>query len=452
MKKFLKGNITNFSSSFFTMIPGYNFLITTNLGRNIVRVVKHPLVSGSGIIFFGSLFGNLFNFLFNIFMSRNLSFADYGTLASLSSLIGLFGLPVGSVIPTIVFFSATYFAANNLPMVKGLYIKITKVFFLLGLLIFVGSIFYSGTLGAFFHIPQTNLLILAGLTVFLSFVGAANLPLLQAKLAFGRLTFLNVFSIILKFLLGMFAVIMGFAIGGVMLALIISAVVPYIISFTYLRFIFEKDIKSPHIPLKTIFFYGAPAAIATFGLISLATVDIILVKHFFSPTDAGIYAILSLVGKVIYYFSAPIGSVMFPLITQKHARGEAYHNDLMLALALVFFPSLTILTFYTLFPSFVVSVFSPKIAADSVVSLIIPFGIFTSIYGLLSVLINFYLSINKTKIFIPILFFSIVQALLLWFFHQTFLQVILISIGVAGLLLIVLLLYYWKLYGKKQKN
>ena len=53
---------------------------------------------------------------------------------------------------------------------------------------------------------------------------------------------------------------------------------------------------------------------------------LILVKHFFSPHDAGIYAGLSLIGRVIFFFSAPIASVMFPVIVQKYARKENYEN------------------------------------------------------------------------------------------------------------------------------
>lgn len=452
MRKLLTHNIKFLSSQLLFMTPWYDFVLATKAGKNIQRIVRHPLISGSGIIFFGSLFGNIFNFLFNVFMSRNLSFSDYGDLVSLFSITTLFSLPVSSVIPTIIFFSATYFAANNLSMVKGLYIKITKMFFLLGLFIFMGAIFYNGILAAFFHISHANLLILGGFIIFLSFLGSANYPLLQAQLAFGKVTFLNILSSFLKFSLGALVVIFGFSVGGVMWALIISTVIPYIISFAYLRFLFVKNTKIPHISLKTTFFYGTPAALATFGLVSLTTVDIVLVKHFFSPREAGIYAMLSLVGKVIYYFSAPISSVMFPLITQKHTKGENYHNDLLLALALVFFPSMIILAFYAVFPSFIVSIFSPSHVEYSIARLIIPFGIFTSLFGLLSVLINFYLSINKVKVFIPILFCAILQAVLLWFFHASFLQVILISVGVAGLLLFMLLLYYGWIYGKKTKK
>ena len=56
--------------------------------KKALEIIKHPLVYGSSIVVIGGLVANFFHFLFNLFMSRNLSVADYGTLASIVSLIG----------------------------------------------------------------------------------------------------------------------------------------------------------------------------------------------------------------------------------------------------------------------------------------------------------------------------------------------------------------------------
>ncbi len=214
---------------------------------------------------------------------------------------------------------------------------------------------------------------------------------------------------------------------------------------------FHAGIGEPEISLRKLFSYGAPATVSIFGLTSLITVDIILVKHFFSPDMAGIYAILSLIGKIIYYLTAPIGTVMFPLIVQKYTRGEDFRKDFFLALFLVTLPSIFLIIFYSLFPNLIVSIFK-KDLNPSFIHLIIPFGILASLFSVLSVIVNFYLAIGKTKIYIPIVIGAITQAIFIWFFHKTFLQVVIISIGLSCLLLTTLLLYYWQLYGIKEKK
>ena len=450
MKKLLQNKLVSFVFPSESQ-PYWEGFILGFAWKQARLLAKHPIISGSTAIFLGAFLGNIFNFLFNLFMSRNVSDSDYGTLTSLSSLMTLFALPVGAIIPMLVYFSASYYAKGDLDLIRGLYRKVTKPAFIIGIVFLAIFSIYRIEIARFFNIQETSYIIFVGLNTFLAFVGLANQPLLQAKLAFGFLASLNTFSAFLKLTLSIIAVFFGYSVGGVLWAFLISSLIPYFVSFFPLKFLLARNTTVPSISLKSISLYGAPAALAMFGLTSLITIDIILVKHFFAPDDAGVYARLSLIGKVIYYFSAPIASVMFPLIAQKHSKGENFHNDVRLSFLLVLIPSICLLIFYSLFPSFVVSIFSPKPIPHPLVYLIIVFGIFTGIYGLLSVLTNFYLSINKTNVFIPILLGAFFQAMLIWLFHETFFQVIMISLSIAGLLLIGLLLYYWKLYGKKSK-
>src|SRR5436305_12878354 len=94
----------------------------------IQKLLKHPLIYGSTIIALGSLAANFFNFLYNLFMSRNLTVEDYGTLASLISLLSLPVLISNAISPTIVKFAGNYFATQKYGLLRGLYIKILKLY------------------------------------------------------------------------------------------------------------------------------------------------------------------------------------------------------------------------------------------------------------------------------------------------------------------------------------
>lgn len=442
MKPFQKSNIV-LSTRFLFLLSSYNLLLKTRIGKKFNSLASHPLILGSSVIFFGSIIGNFFNFLLNLFISRNLSIADYGVVVSLLSLMMLFALPVGAIVPTIIYFSASFFAKGDLDAVRVLYKRITGVSFLIGVIIFTFFFLFRNLIGQFFHIQEVSLIPLVGMIVLVVFISIANQPLLQAKLSFRFLSYANVLTAFIKLFLGIFFVFLGYSIGGVLYAFLISSLVFYLLSFMQLKFLFSKGSSIyPLISLKAIFFYGSPAALTTLGLTSFITFDIVLVKHFFNPTDAGIYAVISLIGRVIYYLISPIASVMFPLIAQKHAKREKYHNDLKLALLLVLIPSFSIVVFYAFFPEFVVTFFSKKALPVSTAQLIIPFSIYITFYSLLTVFCNFYLSINKVKIFIPILIGSFLQIIFITLFHETFLQIIAISSFIIGLLFIGFLLYY----------
>jgi len=143
--------------------------------------------------------------------------------------------------------------------------------------------------------------------------------------------------------------------------------------------------------------------------------------------------------------------VMFPLVVQRRAKQESYHKDFILALLLVLIPSLILTTAYFLIPEFILK-FATRSDYVQGASLLGIFGIFSTLYALLYLFTNFYLSIRETKVFLPIAIGAFLQAFLIWFYHNSFQQIVIISISITSLLLIVFLLYYWQLHEKTTTN
>lgn len=406
------------------------------------KLFSHPLIYGSSIVIIGNLFANFFNFLFNLFMSRNLSVADYGVLASIIALISFPSLAVGAVSPMVVHFAGTYFANGKLAMVRGLYVKMFK--FLFGFALIICLLFWLSVpqIKDFFHINDTSILLLTNVIIFLIVITVINVALIQAKLAFFFQVFLSTIGAITKLVSGVVLVMAGYAVGGAVLSLLLTFLVTYLISFFPLRFIFHKKVQAVKINTRELFDYGAPSALTLLALTSLISADIILVKHFFSPTDAGIYAGLALIGKVIFYVSAPIGSVMFPVIVQKYSKNENFTNTFKFSLLLVIVPSFLMSLFYYVFPEFTILFFLKKSEYLTASSLLWLFGVFIALYSVLTIVTNFYLSIKKTRIYIPIIIGALLQAILIFNFHKSFLQVITVSTSITFLLVLSLLLYY----------
>ncbi len=417
----------------------------------IHSVVQNPLISGSAIIFLGSNLSNVFNFLFNLYMSKTLIPRDYGTLISLVSIITLVTFPAGAVTPTIVRFAGVYFANKDYDNLRGLFWKLTKAYSFIGLTLLFIFLLFTNQIGEFFHIQNIALIRFSAFMILIGYIGVANSAFLQARLDFLFMSISYFAGAILKLSFGILLVSMGYATAGGLAAFFISLLIPYFMTFYPLLFLFKKGIKTPKINISELFTYGMPAALALFGLTSLISTDILLVKHFFSPEAAGAYSVLSLLGRIVYFLTAPITTVLFPLIVQKHTRNENYHGDFKLSLLLVLLPSIMITVAFFLIPEFIIRI-STRSDYVSVAPALGFFGVYISAYSLLAIVTNFYLSIKKTFIFIPLLIGAGLQALLIWFFHGSFYQIILISSIITTLLLVSLLLYYWQLYGKETKK
>ena len=66
---------------------------------------------------------------------------------------------------------------------------------------------------------------------------------------------------------------------------------------------------------------GAGAAAASISLALMGSADVVLVKHFFDPHAAGLYAAASLGGKMLLYLVGFIPTVLLPQAADRHARG-----------------------------------------------------------------------------------------------------------------------------------
>src|SRR5258708_3819531 len=101
--------------------------------------------------------------------------------------------------------------------------------------------------------------------------------------------------------------------------------------------------------------------------------------------------------------------VMFPLIAQKHSKNESYKNIFILSLLLVLLPSICLTVFYFLFPDFTISFFLKNKQYISVKPYLGIFAIYISLYSILIILTNYFLSIKKTIVSIPIVIGALIQ-------------------------------------------
>jgi hypothetical protein len=80
---------------------------------------------------------------------------------------------------------------------------------------------------------------------------------------------------------------------------------------------------------------GVQAITFFVGQVIINNLDIVLVKHFFDASQAGVYAAIALVGRVVYMLSWSVVSSMFPFSAGIRAGGKGARTVLTTALSLV---------------------------------------------------------------------------------------------------------------------
>jgi O-antigen/teichoic acid export membrane protein len=121
----------------------------------------------------------------------------------------------------------------------------------------------------------------------------------------------------------------GLGVTGVMVAVLLSIIAAYIAG--------EPGAEYRAMPglIKIApFGEGVQAIIYFIGQVILSNLDILLVKHFFPPSEAGVYAAVALVGRVVFMVSWAVVSSMFP-VSASHSHLKTGHSVLYTALLLV---------------------------------------------------------------------------------------------------------------------
>jgi len=413
------------------------------------KLISHELISGSFYIFIGSMFANFLAFLLNLFLARSLTYADYAIFASLLSVITLASIPAGCLNPIMVKFGTDYFVKEQYEKLKTLYLSFFK--FILGFCLLIIVIFsvFGVFIGDFLRIDNVWYVIVAGLAISAFYLNTLNGAFLQSLLKFKFISFLNATGGVVKLIIGVILVMLGYKAFGGLWAVFFMTFAMYLLAYLPLNKIISSKSSGKTLSLNVgeMFSYALPTFVTVLFLTSFTSTDVILVKHFFDPHLAGFYAGLSLVGKVIFYFTAPIPMVMFPLLIKRHATGRSFNNLFYLSLILVIFPSLAITAFYFAVPNFVINLFLGGREYLSVAKYLGMFGLYLTVFSMVNVCVYFFLSLHKTRIGIYVVLAAIAQILLIFSFHSNFYEVIGVSLLVSSILFIVLLYEFLRNYG-----
>lgn len=409
----------------------------------IFNLLKHPLFSGSAIMIIGSTAVSFLNYLYHLILGRMLGPANYGELAAVISLIVILGIIPGSLNMVIIkYISIAKDEKEVSSLIHWFKTKILFASFLFSLLILI----LSPILSSFLKIDQGYYLMLVAVSFFFSTQALLNRSILQGLLRFKEMIIALLVENGFKLLLSIVLIYLGFQVGGAVLAFVISIIIGWYITNIFISYQSKQELDK-NIEIKKMLLFSLPVLIQAISITSIYSSDLILVKHFFSPHDAGIYAALSTLGKIIFFGTGPIGSVMFPLVSKRSSKGQQYRRIFLYSFLATLFLSVCVIVGYFLFPGIAIKLLYGSAYLEAS-GLLVWFGIFISLFTLSSLLVNYCLSLGQTKVVVFPLSASIMQIFLILFFHQTLYEVIIVSLIISSLLLGSLLIY--SSYGKRR--
>lgn len=405
--------------------------------KQIRKYIENPLLSGSIVMIIGTNMINGINYLYHLIMGRMLGPANYGELVALLTLMGLLGMLPGSLSLAITKYTAS---ADSKAKITSFIQWLNRIGSVSGIIIFLLVLIFSNVMTSFLNLDNFLFVILIG-SLFLFYVQSSfNRSVLPGLLRFGPMVISNFVETFGKLVLGISFVYLGFSVGGAILGLFISALIGWLLAKYFISDYTQHLSEQKH-DYRSMLTYTLPIMIESIAITSLYSFDLILVKHFFSSHDVGIYAAVSMLGKIILFAAGPIAVVMFPIVSQRQAKGASYIQVFAYSFVLTLLICILILMIYWLFPNFSVTALYGSLYLEAT-GILLRYAFFMTIFTLSSLMVRFYLSVGKTKIVVLPLLAAILQILGIWFYHTNLDQVVNVSIFVATLLLICLLVYF----------
>jgi O-antigen/teichoic acid export membrane protein len=399
----------------------------------------NTFLKSSAIMFAGTMLANVVSYLYHVIVGRILGPVQYGELAALISIFYILNAPSTVLQNIVVKFFSSLKATNDTGQAKKLLTTITKYVLVAGLLGLLMLLPFVSSISHFLHISNTLYIIWLYLIFATFLLGIINASVLQGYQKFFETTAVanvtNIFRLVFS-IIGAY-----FGVGWTLIANIFSNSLGYVGAFLPLKSILKAREKPLTISAKSALLYSVPTLITMLSVVALYSQDVILVKHFFTSAEAGLYSALSVLGKIVFFASSSIGLVAFPTLAERAELKKPIGNIVLLSVGSVTLISLGITTVYFMFPDIIVGMLYGK-AFEGASVYLGWFGLFIAFFSLSNLLATMYLALGKTGVWALSLIAAISQTVLIYMNHNSLQTVITSNIIVCAGLFAGLLLYY----------
>ncbi|MGB7584356.1 MAG: lipopolysaccharide biosynthesis protein [Terriglobales bacterium] len=414
------------------------------------RNLQARVLSGSFVLLAGSGLVTTINFAYNIAVARFLGPAGFGHASAVYTLLIL----ISAVTLSFQILSAKVVAQQaSVPAKSAAYQRFHKSAWVSGVLIGLLLALSRNVVSHYLNLPSPVLIVWLAVGVAFYVPLGSRRGYLQGAYGFRRLATNLALEGLGRLFGSLIAIAFGYGVTGVIAANAGALAIAYFSAVPKLPAPAARDLRIPDA------FREALQAIVFFvGQVVINNSDIVVVKHFFPPTPAGLYAAIALVGRVIFAFSWAVVNTMFPIVAGTRPQERKSHGVLATSLLLVFAIGGAVAIGLRLAPAWIwTDLFGPQFAATGKYGLPYLLSLYaatTCVYSLSVVMIAYEMSYRIANTGWVQLAFSGALIAGIYHYHRSLQEVILVQLVMMGLLLVVVAVPFLRnvLAGARDEN
>ena len=404
----------------------------------IIRFVKKG-IKPEQLFMLSVLLVNGGNYLYNLVLGRVLGpekFADAAILIT-------FLLVLSFVAMTFQLVTAKFSVLFEDSIFSGFIAKIYKNALFTGIFLGIAILVFSSQLQHFFKTTSSTMFVIFGFGVPFYFLMSVNRGVFQGKQELKSLSITYQSEMISRLLLTFTLLYLLDIDSSLIIAIgIFCSFVFGLIPFKTSNFSLFKPFKLDVTNKKLVKNFFIITAFYELTQIIINNSDILLVKHYFDSYEAGLYASLALIGRVVYFIAWMFVMLLLPKVVQLKKEGKDTLPILLKYVVYIGIIAAVIVISCFLFPDEIIKIlFGSEYLSIS--SLLWKYASATGIFAISNIFAYYYLSLDK---YVPVVLsgiFGMLQIVLVVLYHETLEQVVHVQIIAMVLLLIVQLSFFF---------
>ncbi|WP_435415305.1 sugar isomerase [Polaribacter aestuariivivens] len=388
------------------------------------------------------------NYLYNLVLGRVLGpekFADAAILIT-------FLLVLSFVAMTFQLVTAKFSVIFEGTVFKSFISNTYKSAAIVGVVLGCAVILFSLELQHFFRTTSSNMFVVFGIGVPFYFLMSVNRGIFQGKKELISLSVTYQLEMMSRLLIT-FTLLYFFKVeSSILISIgILGSLLFGLFPFKIKKFSFSKLMKLESTQSKMVRNFFIITAFYELTQIIINNSDILLVKHYFNSYEAGLYASLALIGRVVYFVAWMFVMLLLPAVVQLKKEGKSTLPVLLKYVGYIGVIASLIVIGCAIFPNQIIQILFGYGYLE-IAPLLWKYALATGVFAISNIFAYYYLSLDK---YIPVFLsgiFGMLQIVLVVLFHTSLEQVVNVQIIAMIILLIIQLLFFFSSNLKERIN
>ncbi len=403
-----------------------------------ISVLKTKRLTPEQLFMLSVILVNGGNYLYNLILGRILGPAEFADAAILITFL----LVLSFIAMTYQLVTAKFSVLFEGELFNGFISKIFKNAFVIGLILGAIIIGFSKQLQELFRTSSSEMFVVFGIGVPIYFLMSVNRGIYQGHQSYKWLSLTYQAEMLSRLLLtlGLLFVLNNNSSLIISIGILISfgfGLVPFEWRYLKLKAPFTLS-KTQSLQVKRFFLI---TAFYECTQIVINNSDILLVKHYFESYDAGLYASLALIGRVVYFIAWMFVMLLLPKVVQLKKEGKQTTTVLFKYVLYIVAIAFIIVFCCACFPELAIQLL---FGSDylSMAPLLWKYATATGLFAVANLFAYYYLSLDR---YIPVVIsglFGLLQVALVIVFHSSLEEVVLVQIWAMTSLLVLQIGYF----------